>query len=143
MVPPPNTNAPEPGAPELDENARPLSLPPLSLIASLRVRQDVENGDADAHPSLPLQRRVTKHIIREWDRHKIALSNPPIRLYNMWESIWAVCEFITAVPITKLFARAYVCVFITAVPITKLFVCRGRWIDLKKVLFKGDWSQSR
>ena len=31
-----------------------------------------------------------------------------------------VCVFITAVPITKLFAR--VCVFITAVPITKLFV---------------------
>ena len=76
-VPPPNANAPEPGAPELDENARPLSLPPLNLIASLRVRQDVENGDADAHPSLPLQRRVTKQIMREWDRHKLALSNPP------------------------------------------------------------------
>ena len=34
--------------------------PYLNLIASLRVRQDVENGDANAHPSLPLQRRVTK-----------------------------------------------------------------------------------
>ena len=51
--------------------------PYLNLIASLRVRQDVENGDADAHPSLPLQRRVTKQIMREWGRHKIALSNPP------------------------------------------------------------------
>jgi hypothetical protein len=38
-VPPPNANAPEPGAPELDEHARPLSLPLLNLIASLRVRQ--------------------------------------------------------------------------------------------------------
>jgi len=62
-VPPTNANAPEPGAPELDENACPLSLPPLNLIASLRVRQDVENGDADAHPPLPLQRRVTKQIM--------------------------------------------------------------------------------
>jgi hypothetical protein len=76
-VPPPNTNAPEPDAPELHENARPLSLPPLNLIASLRVRLDVENGDADAHPSLPLQCRVTKQIMREWDRHKLALSNLP------------------------------------------------------------------
>ena len=54
-----------------------LPLTFLNLIASLRVRQDVENGDADAHPSLPLQRRVTKQIMREWDRHKLALSNPP------------------------------------------------------------------
>ena len=55
-APPPNANAPAPGAPapELDDNARPLSLPPLNLIASLRVRQDEENGDADARPSLPL-----------------------------------------------------------------------------------------
>ena len=37
----------------------------------------MENGNSDAHPSLPLQRRVTKQIMREWDRHKIALSNPP------------------------------------------------------------------
>ncbi len=76
-VPPPNANAPAPGAPELDDNARPLSLPPLNLLASLRVRQDVENGDANARPSLPMQRRVTKQIMREWDRHKNALRNPP------------------------------------------------------------------
>jgi hypothetical protein len=76
-VPPPNANAPAPGAPELDDNARPLSLPPLNLLASLRVRQDVENGDAGARPSLPMQRRVTKQIMSEWDRHQIALRNPP------------------------------------------------------------------
>ena len=63
--------------PELDDNARPLSLPPLNLLASLRVRQDVENGDACARPSLPMQRRVTKQIMSEWDRHQIALRNPP------------------------------------------------------------------
>jgi hypothetical protein len=78
-APPPNANAPAPGAParELDDNARPLSLPPHNLIASLRVRQDEENGDADARPSLPPQRRVTKQIMQEWGRHKIALRNPP------------------------------------------------------------------
>jgi hypothetical protein len=78
-APPPNANAPAPGAPapELDDNARSLSLPPLNLIASLRVRQDEENGDADARPSLPPQRRVTKQITQDWGRHKIALRNPP------------------------------------------------------------------
>ena len=52
-APPPNVNAPAHGVPDpdLDDNARPLSLPPLNLIASLRVRQDEENGDADARPS--------------------------------------------------------------------------------------------
>jgi hypothetical protein len=43
----------------------------------LRVRQDEENGNADARPSLPPQRRVTKQIMQEWGRHKIALRNPP------------------------------------------------------------------
>jgi hypothetical protein len=78
-APPPTANVPAPGAPapELDDNARPLSLPPLNLIASLRVRQDEENGDVDARPSLPPQRRVTKQIMQEWGRHKIALRNPP------------------------------------------------------------------
>jgi hypothetical protein len=80
-APPPNANAPASGAPapELDDNARPLSLPPLNLITSLRVRQDEENGDADARPSLPPQRRVTKQIMQEWGRHKIALRNPPTK----------------------------------------------------------------
>jgi hypothetical protein len=59
-VPPPNNNAPATGAPELDDNDCPLSLPPLTLLASLRVRQDVENSDAGARPSLSMQRRVTK-----------------------------------------------------------------------------------
>jgi hypothetical protein len=57
--------------------AAPRSLPPLNLITSLRVRQDEENGDADARPSLPPQRRVTKQIMQEWGRHKITLRNPP------------------------------------------------------------------
>ena len=70
LIPTPGHIAPAPGAPapELDDNARPLSLPPLNLIASLRVRQDEENGDADARPSLPPQRRVTKQIMQEWGR---------------------------------------------------------------------------
>jgi hypothetical protein len=42
--------------------ARPLSLPPLNLLASLRVQQDEDNVDVAARPSLPPQRQVTKHI---------------------------------------------------------------------------------
>ena len=49
----------------------------LGYRVSIKCTNTVENGDADAHPSLPLQRQVTKQIMREWDRHKIALSNPP------------------------------------------------------------------
>jgi hypothetical protein len=44
-----------------DDSARPLSLPPLNLLASLRVRQDEDNGEVAARPSLPPQRQVTKH----------------------------------------------------------------------------------
>jgi len=65
-APPPNSiavSAPGEPAPELDDNARPLSLPPLNLIASFRVWQDEENGNADVRPSLPPHRRVTKHIM--------------------------------------------------------------------------------
>jgi hypothetical protein len=65
-APPPNSIAgPAPGepAPELDDNVRPLSLPPLNLLASFRVWQDEENGNADVRPSLPPHRRVTKHIM--------------------------------------------------------------------------------
>jgi hypothetical protein len=74
----PNANAPGPDAPapELNYNDSPLSLPPFNLIVSLRVRQDEENVDTDARPSLPPQRRVTKQIMQEWGRHKIALRNP-------------------------------------------------------------------
>ena len=58
---PPNSNDPVSGAraPELEDNVRPLSLPPLNLISSLRVQQDEENCDTDDCPSLPLQHRVT------------------------------------------------------------------------------------
>ncbi len=74
---PPPEPAPNAPAPELDDNARPLSLPPLNLVASLRVRQDEENGAADARSSLAPQRRVTKQIMQEWGRQNIALRNPP------------------------------------------------------------------
>jgi hypothetical protein len=40
------------------------ALPPLNLLASLRVRQDEDNRDVAARPSLPPQRQVTKHIMK-------------------------------------------------------------------------------
>ena len=82
-APPPSAgpaDAPEPDAPAPgrdDDSARPLSLPPLNLLASLRVRQVEENGDAAARPSLPAQRQVTKHIMQGWLRHQQILQNPP------------------------------------------------------------------
>jgi hypothetical protein len=62
-------DAPAPDAPAQgrdDDSARPLSLPPLNLLASLRVRQDEDNGEVAARPSLPPQRQVTKHIMQTW-----------------------------------------------------------------------------
>ena len=44
----PAPDAPAPGRD--DDSARPLSLPPLNLLASLRARQVEENGDAAARP---------------------------------------------------------------------------------------------
>jgi hypothetical protein len=41
-----------------DESARPLSLPPINLLASLRVRQNEDNGEVAACPSLQFKRRV-------------------------------------------------------------------------------------
>jgi hypothetical protein len=38
--------------------------PPLNLLASLRVRQDEENGEVAARPSLPPQHQVTKHMMQ-------------------------------------------------------------------------------
>ncbi len=55
----------------------PLSLPPLNLLASLRVRQDEDNGEVAARPSLPPQRQVTKHIMQTWTLHEQTLRNPP------------------------------------------------------------------
>ncbi len=49
---------------------RNLSLPPLNLLASLRVRQEEDNGEVAARPSLPPQRQVTKHIMQTWTLHK-------------------------------------------------------------------------
>jgi hypothetical protein len=51
--PPPDADAHAPNAPAQerdDDNARPLSLPPLNLLASLRGRQDVENGSCCCSP---------------------------------------------------------------------------------------------
>jgi hypothetical protein len=60
-----------------DDSARPLSLPPINLLASLRVLQDEENGDVAARPSLPPQRQVTKQITNKWLLHEQMLQNPP------------------------------------------------------------------
>ena len=63
-APPLADDAPAPDAPAQGHNndsARPLSLPPFNLLASLRVRQDEDNGEVAARPSLPPQRQVTKH----------------------------------------------------------------------------------
>jgi len=52
-APPPDADAHVPDAPAQerdDDNARPLSLPPLNLLASLRGRQDVENGSSSCSP---------------------------------------------------------------------------------------------
>ena len=65
-APPLADDAPAPDAPAPghdDDSARPLSLPPFNLLASLRVRQDEDNGEVAAPPSLPPQRQVTKHIM--------------------------------------------------------------------------------
>jgi hypothetical protein len=73
-------DAPAPGAPAQghdDDSARPLSLPPLNLLASLRVRQDEDHGEVAARPSLPPQRQVTKHIMQTWTLHEQMLRNPP------------------------------------------------------------------
>jgi hypothetical protein len=60
-----------------DDSARHLSLPPLNLLASLRVRQDEDNGEVAARPSLPAQRQVTKHIMQTWMLHEQMHRNPP------------------------------------------------------------------
>ena len=48
----------------------------LNLLASLRVRQDEDNGEVAARPSLP-QRQVTKHIMQTWTLHEQMLRNSP------------------------------------------------------------------
>jgi hypothetical protein len=79
-TPPLADDAPAPDAPAQghdDDSACPLSLPPLNLLASLRVRQDEDNGEVAARPSLPPQRQVTKHIMQTWTLHAQMLRNPP------------------------------------------------------------------
>ena len=49
---------------------------PLNLLASLHVRQDEDNGEVAARPSLPPQRQVTKHIMQTWTLHAQMLRNP-------------------------------------------------------------------
>ena len=78
-APPLADDAPAPGAPAQghdDDSARPLSLPPLDLLSSLCVRQDEDNGEVAAAPSLPPQRQVTKHIMQTWTLHEQMLRNP-------------------------------------------------------------------
>ena len=88
--------APAPDAPAQghdDDNAHPLSLPPLNLLASLRARQDEENGENTVCPSLPPQRQVTKRIMQQWTLHKLMLRNPPtdrmrdVRLVHCTQSV--------------------------------------------------------
>jgi hypothetical protein len=72
-APPLADDAPAPDAPAQgrdDDSARPLSLPQLNLLASLRVRQDEDNGEVAARPSLPPQRQVTKHNMQTWTLHE-------------------------------------------------------------------------
>jgi hypothetical protein len=79
-APPLADDAPAPDAPAQrrdDDSARPHSLPPLNLLASLRVRQDEDNGKAAARPSLLPQRQVTKHIMQTWTLYEQVLRNPP------------------------------------------------------------------
>jgi hypothetical protein len=79
-APPLADDAPAPGAPAEghdDDSARLLSLPPLNLLASLLFRQDEDNGEVAARPSLPPQRQVTKHIMQTWTLHEHMLRNPP------------------------------------------------------------------
>ena len=40
-------------------------------------RQDEDNGEVAAHPSLPQQRQVTKHIMQTWTLHEQMLQNLP------------------------------------------------------------------
>ena len=60
-----------------DDSARPLSLPLLNLLASLRARQDEENSEDTVRPSLPPQHQVTKRIMQQWTLHEQMLRNPP------------------------------------------------------------------
>jgi hypothetical protein len=46
------------------------------LLASLRVRQDEENSEAAARPSLPPQRRITAQIKKYWQKHQQVVANP-------------------------------------------------------------------
>ena len=55
----------------------PASMVRRTWLWSMREFRRVHGTDADARPSLPPQRRVTKQIMQEWGRHQIALRNPP------------------------------------------------------------------
>jgi hypothetical protein len=79
-APPLADDDPAPDAPAQghdDDSDRPLSLPQLILLASLRVQQDEDNGEVATRPSLPPQRQVTKHIMQTWTLHEQVLQNPP------------------------------------------------------------------
>jgi hypothetical protein len=54
-------------------------LPLLKLLASLRDRQDEENIEAAACPSLPPQRRITAQIKKYWQKYQQVVTNPRFR----------------------------------------------------------------
>ena len=66
---PPAADAAEAEQQSDDDNARPLPIPPLNLLASMQARQDEEEGDAAARASLPLQRRITAQVMKTWPQH--------------------------------------------------------------------------
>jgi hypothetical protein len=79
-APPPADDSPAPDAPAQgrdDDSARPLSHPPLNLLASLRVLQNENNGELAARPSLHPHRQVTKHIMQTWTLHEQMLRKTP------------------------------------------------------------------
>jgi hypothetical protein len=79
-APPLADDAPSPDDPaqgSYDDSARPLSLPLLNLLASLRALQDEDNGEVAARQLLPPQRQVTKHIMQTWTMHEQIRQNPP------------------------------------------------------------------
>jgi hypothetical protein len=88
--------APAPDAPAQGhdvDNAHPLSLPLLNLLASLRAWQDEENGENIVRPSLPPQRQVIKRIMQQLTLHKRMLRNLPtdrmrdVRLLHCTQSV--------------------------------------------------------
>ena len=76
---PPAADAAEDEQQSDDDNARPLPIPPLNLLATMQARQDEEEGDAAARASLPLQQWVTAQVMKNWPQQLQVAANPPSR----------------------------------------------------------------